>query len=87
MNNTSAHTKPALAGNLAHNIAERQAASRAFAHNLSDVIGGMQARGMSHRAPVAELNAAGIKTHYGATWRLSILQRVLARLEEPEAAM
>jgi hypothetical protein len=69
------------AANIGSNIEARQATADAHTAKLSGMIIGMQARGMSQRAMVAELNALGIKTSTGKeNWTLSQLQRVLARL-------
>jgi DNA invertase Pin-like site-specific DNA recombinase len=90
----SARTKAALAAakargvklgnpdNLVRNVEERRAAADAFANKLSGLVSGMQARGMTQRAMVDELNSLGIKTARGGAWGLVQFQRVLKRITE-----
>lgn len=66
--------------NLRPNIEQRQAAADAFAARLSSTVAGFRACGLSQRAMVAELNAIGVPAPQGGAWRLSQLQRILARL-------
>lgn len=66
------------------NIEQRQAAADEFALALQDTLADFNARGMSQRQQVAELNSLGIKTAKGGAWSLIQLQRVIARL--PAAA-
>jgi len=93
----SARTKAALAAakargvklgvagpiNLKRNIEERIAAADAFASKLTGLIAGFKAANMSQRKMVKELNRIGIPAPRGGDWRLSQLQRVLARLQAP----
>lgn len=74
------------AANLKTNIEERQAEADAFAAKLRGVIEGMKTRGLSQRAMIAELNAVGIRTAKGGEWGLIQLQRVMKRLDAPQAA-
>lgn len=90
----SARTKAALAAakvrgvvlgragaeNLRPNIEERQRAADDFAAKLRPLFEGMKARGLSQRAMVEELNSFGLPAPKGGAWRLSQVQRVLARL-------
>lgn len=90
----SARTKAALAAakargvvlgragaeNLRPNVEERQRAADAFATKLRPLFDGMRARGLSQRAMVEELNAVGVPAPKGGQWRLSQVQRVLARI-------
>lgn len=89
----SARTKAALAAakargvvlgragaeNLRPNIEERQRAADAFAAKLLPLFEGMKARGLSQRAMVEELNAVGLPAPKGGQWKLSQVQRVIAR--------
>lgn len=89
----SARTKAALAAakargvvlgragadNLRSNVEERQRAADAFAAKLRPLFEGMAARGLSQRAMVEELNAVGVPTPKGRVWRISQVQRVIAR--------
>jgi len=65
--------------NLRRNIEERQQAADAFAAKLSGLVKGMQARGLTQRAMVAELNDAGVRAPMGGQWRLGQVQRMIAR--------
>ena len=47
---------------------------------MKPVFEGFKLRGLSQRQMVAELNALGIKTPRGGSWRLKQVQRVIARL-------
>lgn len=69
------------AANLRRNIEERQDAANAFAAKLAGVVAGFQARGLSQRLMVAELNAVGIKAPRGGEWSLRQVQHLLARLK------
>ncbi|MCB1989775.1 MAG: recombinase family protein [Burkholderiaceae bacterium] len=69
------------AANLRQNIEERRDAANAFAAKLHHTLAGFQARGLTQRQMVAELNAVGIKTARGGEWSLVQVQRVLARLK------
>jgi DNA invertase Pin-like site-specific DNA recombinase len=62
------------------NIAEKVAAADEFALTLQPTLDDFNARGLSQRQQVAELNSCGIKTAKGGEWSLIQLQRVLARL-------
>ena len=90
----SARTKAALAAakargvvlgkagadNLRPNIDERKSAANVFAAKLRSTFESMQARGLSQRGMVAELNTIGVPAPTGGKWMLSTVQRVLARL-------
>lgn len=67
--------------NLRPNVEARQAAANAFAVRMAGLIAGMRARGLSHRAMVAELNSARVPTANGGSWRLIQVQRVLERIQ------
>lgn len=69
------------AANLRQNIEERRDAANAFAAKLHQTLAGFQARGLTQRQMVAELNTVGIKTARGGEWSLVQVQRVLARLK------
>ena len=66
--------------NLKPNIAERQAAAKAFAEKLRGTLEGMKARKLPQRQMVSELNDLGIKTTRGCSWTVSQLQRTLKHL-------
>lgn len=66
--------------NLKSNLEQRQKAADDFALKLRGPIEGMQARKLSQRAMVAELNLVGVKTAKGGEWQLSQLQRLIGRL-------
>lgn len=66
--------------NLRPNIEQRQQGADAFAEKLKGCIEGMQTRGLSQRAMVAELNALGVKTPTGKAWSLTQLQRTITRI-------
>ncbi len=66
--------------NLFPNIEQRKTAANHFAAKLRPLFEGMQARRISQRSMVAELNSIGILTPSGGPWRLSQVQRILHRL-------
>ncbi len=66
--------------NLRRAVERCQAKAGAFAERLRALIEGFQARGLSQRAIARELNALGIRSPGGGTWRLITVQRVLTRL-------
>ncbi len=66
--------------NIRPNIEERRATANIVAGKLSGLFAGFKARGMSQRQMVAELNTIDVKMTRGSEWRLSQVQRVLARL-------
>lgn len=66
--------------NLRPNIEARVESADAYAAKLKTVIAGLQGRGLSQRAVVAEINALGVPAPQGGRWHLATLQRVLARL-------
>lgn len=66
--------------NLKTNIQERQQAADSFAAKLRPVFEGMTARGLSQRAMMEELNSIGIPAPKGGIWRLTQVQRTMARL-------
>jgi hypothetical protein len=68
------------AHNLARHRETRTRDAQAFAERLRGVFEGFELRGLSQRQMVAELNALGIKTPTGGSWRLKQVQRVRARL-------
>jgi DNA invertase Pin-like site-specific DNA recombinase len=90
----SARTKAALAAakargvklgvtgpaNLRPNLEARQEAAKRFVERMKPVLEGFELRGLSQRQMVAELNALGIKTPRGGSWRLKQVQRVRARI-------
>jgi DNA invertase Pin-like site-specific DNA recombinase len=57
----------------------RAAQAADFAAKVRPTIAAFQAKGLTQRAIVEELNAVGIKTANGGAWGLIQLQRVLAR--------
>lgn len=65
--------------NLRRNIDERQAEADEFVGRLAGLIAGFQARNLSQRAMVKELNDAGVPARHGGDWTLVQVQRVLAR--------
>jgi DNA invertase Pin-like site-specific DNA recombinase len=68
------------ATNLRPNVEARQKVAENFADKLRPLFEGMNARGLSQRGMVAELNGVGVPAPQGGNWRLSQVQRVLARL-------
>lgn len=70
--------------NLRRHVAERQAAADALAARLQGLVAGFNARGLSQRAMVTELNLAGVRALQGGIWRLGQLQRLLSRLDALE---
>jgi DNA invertase Pin-like site-specific DNA recombinase len=71
------------ADNLCPNVEQRQAAADAFAEKLRPIFAGMGAEKLSQRSMVERLNLVGIPTSTGEVgrWRLSQVQRILARLD------
>lgn len=59
----------------------RAAQAAQFAAKLQPTIAAYRARGMTQRAMVEAMNAAGIRTSQGGRWGLVQLQRVMQRLE------
>jgi len=70
------------AANLRPNVEQRQAAADAFAEKLRPIFTGMVVEKLSQRDMVERLNTVGIPTSTGEVgkWRLSQVQRILARL-------
>ena len=68
------------AANLRPNIDARQNAADTFAERLRPLFEGMKARNLSQRAMVKELNAVGAPAPKGGIWRLTQVQRIVARL-------
>lgn len=66
--------------NLKPNVQERQQAADSFAAKLRPVFEAMKARGLSQRAMMDELNSIGIPAPKGGIWRLTQVQRTIARL-------
>jgi DNA invertase Pin-like site-specific DNA recombinase len=95
----SARTKAALAAakargvqlgatgpaNLKACLEERTAAADGYAEKLRGTLAGMQARGLTRRAMVEELNSIGVRTATGGVWHLTQLQRTMTRLAEVSA--
>ena len=73
------------AANLRPNIEERQCAANAFAENLRPMFESMQARGLSQRGMVDELNKISVPAPTGGRWLLSTAQRVMKRLKTERA--
>lgn len=70
--------------NLRPNVLQRQQSADSFALSLKGVVEGMQARELTQKAMVAELNAMGgqgLKATKGGVWSLTQLQRLLGRLD------
>lgn len=68
--------------NLRPNIEQRQLAADAFSAKLRPMFEGMQARQITQRAMVAELNSIGVPAPRGGTWQLAQIQRILKRISE-----
>jgi len=68
--------------NLRSNIEERKVKADAFALKLKGLLGGMQARNLSQRAMVVELNGLGVRAARGGVWSLGQLQRTIGRITE-----
>lgn len=70
------------AANLRPNVEQRQAAAGAFAEKLRPIFTSMVVEKLSQRGMVERLNTVGIPTSTGEVgkWRLSQVQRILARL-------
>jgi DNA invertase Pin-like site-specific DNA recombinase len=71
------------ANNLRPNVEARQKAADDFADKLRPLFDGMNARGLSQRQMVAELNCFRLTAPLGGPWQLSQVQRVLKRLHLP----
>lgn len=69
------------AANLKPNLEARKDAAKVFAEKLRPTFNDMKARGLSQRGMAAELNDIGVRTPKGGEWKLTQIQRVLARLE------
>lgn len=71
------------ATNLRPNVEKRQAAADAFAERLRPFFASMASEKLSQRGMVGRLNTVGIPTSTGeiGKWRLSQVQRILARME------
>ena len=67
--------------NLRPNIEERQRAADAFADKLRPMFDRMKAQPLSQRGMVEELNRINVPAVNGGSWRLSQVQRVLARMQ------
>lgn len=70
------------AANLRPNIEARKDAANEFAVKLRPLFHGMEARELSQRAMVQELNNVGVPTPRGGIWRLSQVQRVIQRFSD-----
>lgn len=68
------------ADNLRPSIVQRQQDADKFAAKLKGLFDEMKSRGLSQRGMLAELNGGGIPAPRGGQWRLSQVQRVIARL-------
>jgi DNA invertase Pin-like site-specific DNA recombinase len=71
--------------NLRPNVEARQRTATKFAERLRPTVTAMIARGLSHRALVEELNSIRVPAPQGGKWRLSQVQRLLARLALADA--
>lgn len=69
------------AANLRPNVEARQKVADDFANKLRPLFEGMEARGLSQRQMVAELNSVGVPATRGGAWALAQVQRVLNRLK------
>ena len=67
--------------NLKADNRKRKKEADSWAKGLQAALKGYKAQGMSQRAMVEELNAAGVPTRRGGSWSLVQVQRVLKRLE------
>lgn len=72
--------------NLKPNIQQRQKAADSFAVKLRPVFDAMQARGLSQRGMKEELNDIGIPAPKGGVWRLTQIQRIIAKLKPQNKA-
>lgn len=72
--------------NLRPNLEARQKIADDFAKKLGPMFKDMKARKLPQRAMVAELNSVGVPAPQGGDWRLSQVQRVIARLKSQEPA-
>jgi DNA invertase Pin-like site-specific DNA recombinase len=68
------------AGNLRPSLEKRQADADAFAENLRGLISAYQARDLSQRGILEELNRLEVKSPRGGSWSLQTVQRLIARL-------
>lgn len=75
------------ATNLRPNVKGRQEAAMAFAEKLRPLFDGMRARAISQRGMVEELNSVGVPAPQGGTWRLSQVQRIIARLSSAKSTL
>ena len=69
--------------NLRANLDARKSLADAFAIRLSGLVKGFEARALSQRAMVVELNTAQVPAPRGGQWRLAQVQRLLLRLNQP----
>lgn len=69
------------AANLRPNIEARKSAANDFVVKLRPLFDGMEARELSQRAMVRDLNSVGVPAPNGGVWRLSQVQRVFQRLK------
>lgn len=68
--------------NLRRNIEVRRAAAFDFALRYRAVLEALQARGLSQRAMLTELNSLGLRAPQGGMWSLVQLQRALDRWQD-----
>lgn len=66
------------AANLRPNLRARKIAAHDFAVKLRPLFHGMEARELSQRAMVDELNSVGVPAPKGGRWRLSQVQRIIS---------
>lgn len=66
--------------NLKRCLEERTVAANARASKLAGLVVGFEARKLSQRAVVAELNAVGVPAPRGGAWSLAQVQRMLKRV-------
>lgn len=71
------------ADNLRATVEARKSAADAFAAGVAHRFEAMKARGLTHRAMAAELNAEGVAAPRGGPWTHGQVQRMLERLERP----
>ena len=66
--------------NLKRCLEERTAGANAGASKLAGLVAGFEARKLSQRAMVAELNAVGVPAPRGGVWSLAQVQRLIKRI-------
>jgi len=73
--------------NLKRNVEARQEAADIFAMRLSGLVDGFEARGLTQRQMVTELNLVGVRAPQGGEWHLGQLARMLKRIRSARVSL